>query len=192
MRVVRRGVAGAAVVALLLTGCSGGGDSDDAGAKAEPGASASGKGGESGAGVESFDAGKALVEQTVPVPERPGDEVTLGVLSLEVKDRVMLLRLAVTPMFASRSDDDVISQFSSTDQTTFRPRLVDVENLKEYSVIKGDDGRDWASSDLNNKARNGTPMLAYAYFAAPEDDIEEIDVRVTDFWPTFTDVPITR
>lgn len=104
----------------------------------------------------------------------------------------MLLRLAITPKFASRSDDDVISQFSSTDQTTFRPRLVDVENLKEYSVIKADGGGDWASSDLNNKARNGTPMLAYAYFAAPEDDIQEIDVRVTDFWPTFTDVPITR
>ena len=189
MRVVRRGVAGVAVVALLLTGCSGGGDADDARGEGEP---ASAKGGESDAGVESFDASKAIVQQTVAVPESPGDEVTLGVLSLEVKDRVMLLRLAITPMFASKSKDDVISQFSSTDQTTFGPTLVDVENLKEYSVIKADGPGDWSSSDLNNKARNGTAMLAYAYFAAPEDDIQEIDFRVTDFWPAFTDVPITR
>ena len=80
----------------------------------------------------------------------------------------------------------------SVGKSTFAPELIDVENLKEYSVVTTSGGSRWSSSDLGTKGVNGSPMTAYAWFAAPEDDIDAIDVRVTEFWPTFTDVPITR
>lgn len=188
MRIVRQGVVGAAVVALLLTGCSGSGD--DAPEGSVPAAE---KGGESGAGVESFDAGKAIVKQTVTLPKSPEDKVTFGVLSLTVKGKVMELRLAVTPDFASTSKSDTVRLFDSMSDTSFAPTLVDLDNLKEYSVIVATgSGPRWLSNDVETISQNGTPMLAYAYFAAPEDDIDDIDVRVTDFWPAFTNVPITR
>lgn len=50
----------------------------------------------------------------------------------------------------------------------------------------------WRSGDTETKAVNGSPMLAWAYFSAPEDDISSIDLRLDDNFPAFTDVPITR
>jgi len=181
------------VVATLLTGCSSGESDGDQSPQGADGAnSAPGNDGKSGAGVETFDAGAALATQTVTLPKNPEDRITLAVLSLTVQGKVMVLRLAITPNLASKSDSDSVSLFSSLGQTTFGPTLVDVENLKEYGVISADSGGNWSSNDVGTEAQNGTPLFAYAYFAAPEDDIDDIDVRVTDFWPAFTNVPITR
>ncbi|MBW3648728.1 MAG: hypothetical protein KY440_13335 [Actinobacteria bacterium] len=180
----------AAALACLLAGCTSGQGGEDAGGETEPGAAAPKD--DSAAGVEQFDPEDALVQQTLTLPQSPQDKVDIGVLSLEVEGQVMFLRLAVTPDFGSESDSKALSLFTSLGQTTFAPTLVDVENLKEYAVVQAGSGKRWASSDLGTTSMNGTPMLAYAVFAAPEDDISSIDVRVTDFWPAFTDVPITR
>lgn len=181
------------MVAALLTGCSSGeSDGEQSPQGADGAKSAPGKDGKSGAGVESFDAGAALATQTVTLPKNPEDRITLAVLSLTVQGKMMVLRLALTPDLASRSDSDSVNLFTSTGQTNFRPTLVDVENLKEYQVVLATGGGKWSSDDLGTEAQNGTPLFAYAYFAAPEDDIDDIDVHVTDFWPAFTDVPITR
>lgn len=186
----------ALALTALLTSCSSddGNDQTSAAPRSSDGsATADTNGSATGAGVQDADVESALAEQTVALPGSPDDKVTLGVLSLEVKGEVMLLRLAVTPDFASESDSQAINLFSSFEDTGFRPVLVDVENLKEYAVLKASRGQQrWASDPVDTRSMNGTPMLAYAYFAAPEDDIDTIDVKVTDFWPAFTDVPISR
>lgn len=105
----------------------------------------------------------------------------------------MELRLAVTPDISSPLNQATVSLYDSFGDTPFGPTLVDVDNLKEYAVVRDGSGvGSWSSDSNDTRSSNRTPMLAYAYFAAPEDDIKEIDVRVSDFWPTFTDVPITR
>lgn len=159
---------------------------------ATPSSAASPPAGVGGAGVEQFDPGAALVTQTVSLPSDEDDTVEVSVLSLKVQGEVMELRLALTPQLATTSGTGVVSQFQALGMTGFRPTLVDAGHLKEYNVLTSTSAGQWASSDLNTKAQNGSPMLAYAWFAAPEDDIDTIDVRVTDFWPAFTDVPITR
>ena len=35
-------------------------------------------------------------------------------------------------------------------------------------------------------------MRAFAVYAAPEDDIDTVDVVLADLWPAFTDVPVER
>ena len=104
----------------------------------------------------------------------------------------MQLRLAVTPDLEGTSDAGTVNLFSALGDTLFRPTLVDVEHLKEYSVVQTAQGQPWLSRELDTKGPDGAPMLAYAWFTAPEDDISSIDVRITGFWPAFTDVPITR
>lgn len=176
-----------ATTALLLAGCSGD-DTTTEGTDEVPAV-------DSGAGVEGR-AAEAIVEQTVVSnPDSPDDKATVGIASLTVDRETMVLRLIVSPDFASVSDSvdvdlgeamDVGSQFFGV-----KLRLLDRENLKEYSVIN--QGNDWwasASSDVS--AVNGEPMYAFAVFAAPEDDIDSIDVRLNENWPEFTDVPITR
>lgn len=182
--------------AVLLTGCTDGGD-DDGGTSsaAEAGSSTrSGGGGtqESGsdARVEDVNLGSPIVEQTVALPERPEDEVTLGVLDLTVRGKVMVLRMAVTPKFSSESSSESISLNDALGEGYFTPTLLDEENLKEYHLIEQFGPTGW-KSDENTSAVNGTPILAWAYFAAPEDDIDAVDLRVRDGFPAFLDVPIT-
>ncbi|MBA3523945.1 MAG: hypothetical protein H0T85_05240, partial [Geodermatophilaceae bacterium] len=89
---------------LLLSGCTGSeeptpGESTTGGA--ESGGADSG-GADSGAGVAERD-DTVIVEQTLSYPDAPGDQVTIGVTSLTVEDQTMVLRLVVTPDFASVS-----------------------------------------------------------------------------------------
>lgn len=185
-----------AVTLVLLTSCSG----DDGAAQVAPSASASASAGGgteqsrsadgSGAGVEPFDLKTVMVEQTVALPESPQDQLTLGVQSLRVQGKVMVLRMVVTPHLASQPPTESVSLFKALGDHLFRPTLVDRTNLKEYSPIGS--GQTWVSDEIEVSAVNGSPMPAWAYFAAPQDDISVIDLRLSDGWPGFTDVPIER
>lgn len=201
----------AAVAAVVLAGCSfGGGDAVPSEAPLEPSAAAAPEvevedsaepdasaepdpsEGSSSAGVEDFDAAEVTVEQTVTIGGRPEDQLTLGVHSLTVEGEVMVLKMVLTPDFASEPDGEELRLFQALGGNTpgFFPRLVDGANLKEYSVIGGI-GSGW-NSDAQTLGSNGDPMTAWAYYSAPEDDIDTIDIRVNDGWPAFLDVPITR
>lgn len=197
---VRR-LAVAFATAALVAGCGSDPDpepaaAEDSASAPDTGASQDDEGADSGttdsAGVEDVDTENAIVSQTVSMPADPKDSVEISVLSLKVEGEVMQLRLALTPDFASVSDSDTVKLFRAVGGSTFSPELIDVENLKEYSVVTTRGMSRWSSSDLGTEGVNGSPMTAFAWFAAPEDDIDAIDVRVTEFWPTFTDVPITR
>jgi hypothetical protein len=119
----------------------------------------------------------------------------VGIQSLTVEDETMVLRLVITPDFASASDDEPVTLGDAMDVGAeffgVSLRLIDRENLKEYSVIH-DNADWWASASGEVEAVNGEPMYAFAVFAAPEDDIDAIDVRLSEQWPEFTDVPIER
>jgi hypothetical protein len=187
---------GVVIAMALLVGCSGDDGRSSNAADQQNEATADATGGATAgadaaaAGVENINPEDVIVEQTVAVPDNPDNKVTLAVHSLTVEGEVMDLRLVVTPQFASESNDASLSLFTALGDSLFRPRLVDGANLKEYEPIGG--GVPWVSDETEVEAVNGSPMLAWAYFAAPEDSIETIDVRVSDGWPAFTDVPITR
>lgn len=104
---------------------------------------------DSGAGVAERDE-EALVEQTVSNPDAPDDQATIGVVSLTVEDQTMVLRLVVTPDFASVSDAEEIALGDVWDLGAIRfgvdLRLVDREKLKEYSVIADTSGVRWSST----------------------------------------------
>ena len=205
MTTVARRLALLALATALITGCTDdGGDEPTATAPqasaptgsqspgSDPDSDSDGGSDGSGAGVEDVDLDAVIATQTVALIESPEDEVDLGVLSLEVEGDVMQLRMAITPRFTSRGDGDSIDLVNALDRTSFRPVLFDVDNLKQYNVVTGTGLSLLASSSVTTRSRNGSPMLAYAYFAAHEDDIDAIEVRLTDFWPAFTDVPIAR
>lgn len=141
--------------------------------------------------MESADPAKVLAEQTVKHPRFSDSSVTIGVQALEVKGPVMVLRLQVTPKFsdAALNSQTTVSLAQILSYMHFRPTLIDSEHLKEYSPL----GKSfpWASPGGTASA-NGTPMVVWAYFAAPQDDVSAIDVHVADFVPAFTRVPISK
>ncbi len=178
-----------------LSGCSGGGsDGDEAGGGEAPATMSvpAAPGGSS----TTLDprSGEAVATLRVPVDvERPDDAVTFDVQSLTVEGPTMVLRFSITPDFASEDDSTAISLFDV--YTSQAPgafiQLVDRVNLKEYSVIQ-DRPTFWMSDSTDVESLNGEPMYVFAVFAAPEDDIDVVDVTFRDNWLTLVDLPIER
>jgi hypothetical protein len=188
----------AVATTVLLGGCTGTGNDPEPDASSQGGNAGAGQEGEeqggSGAGVEQRDT-QVIVEQTVSVsPDTPDDRVTIGIQSLRVEGPTMVLRYIVTPDYESLSDSDMVSLYDiwTNGGLDASGRLIDRENLKEYKVIRGGPGESWASDNVEVKTTNGTPAHAFAVFAAPEDDIDTVNIRMSEIWPEFTDVPITR
>jgi hypothetical protein len=180
-----------AIASVLLLGACSDGDEAPPPGQQQSAASEEAVESDSDAGAAQFDPEDVIVEQTYALTERPEDAVTVGIQSLVVDGPVTTLTMVVTPDFASVSDDEAVSLFDINEETLFRPTLLDRANLKEYSVIT-DGGVAWASDNVETRTRNGTPMRVFATFAAPEDDIDAIEVSFRSVWTPFTDVPIQQ
>ncbi len=192
MRSLRERIAAAFVVAsLLVLGACSNGDEAPPPDQQQSAASEEAVESDSDAGAVQFDPEDVIVEQTYALTENPDDAVTVGIQSLVVDGPAMTLTMVVTPDFSSVSDDEAVSLFDINEETLFRPTLLDRANLKEYSVIT-DGGVAWASDNVETRTRNGTPMRVFATFAAPEDDIDAIEVSFRSVWTPFTDVPIQQ
>ncbi|MCL2454800.1 MAG: hypothetical protein FWD18_05800 [Micrococcales bacterium] len=178
---VRRTVTLGAVVAISVTSLTACTDTD------QGGTGAAGSGPSATAGVHQVDLGAPLVSQEVPVPGSEGDTVTVGVLSLEVRGKLMILHMVFTPDFSSVAKGKEISLATMLGGRSLRAELVDTENLKVYSVVGSA-----ATNAYSTKTVSGTPMYVWATFAAPENDNELFDVRVDDAWPVFTSIPVER
>ena len=188
-RKLTRGLAGAALCILAVTGCSSGQDSDSK----DKDSSADGGSGKDVAkpGVENIDPDDVIVKKEVKVPGSRENTVTVGIHSLEVEGKTQTLTMVITPHFKSAADDDPISIYDAWGENRFFPQLIDAGNLKVYSPIS-DTYEEWTSDSVYTETTNNQPITAWAVFKAPENDIDSVDIRLQDSWPKFTDVPITE
>ncbi|WP_164745262.1 hypothetical protein [Georgenia faecalis] len=186
----------AAVLALALAGCSADDTPNEAptteqtspAETASEGATDTPKPEDTATGDAATDDVVDEVTYTLPGTE---DEVTVGVLPLEVEGDVMTLRLVFTPNFASVGDNEPVAVYDMYPDNLFkfRPVLVDRENLKEYSPIS-DTGIDWTAQSSQLEAVNGESVVWWGVYAAPEDDIDTFDLRLRDSLPEYTDIPV--
>ncbi|MCM3659394.1 hypothetical protein M3148_00050 [Georgenia satyanarayanai] len=194
-----RRTAGLTTLALLLalTACSGEEPSRDGPVTTPPAEERTADGEptedaapESGTDVLELDPADIVAEATYTLPGTD-DEVTVGVLPLEVDGDVMTLRLAFTPNSAGADADQPVAVYDMYPDNSFkfRPVLIDRENLKEYSLIS-DTGQDWSADSTALKAVNGDTVVWWGVYAAPQDDVETFDLRVRDSLPEFTEVPV--
>ncbi|GAA1886862.1 hypothetical protein GCM10009715_36230 [Paeniglutamicibacter psychrophenolicus] len=179
----------------LLTGCSSPTDGQTPSAPATDGTATSAAGTQapadaSPARVVQVDTGTVIATQEYTVPGTK-DKVTVGLQSLVVDEKTMVLQLVLTPDFTSVSDSSDISVFKMFGETSPRPKLVDRDNLKEYSLISAP-GLNWSADSVYTKTTNHEPVIWWGVYAAPQDNNETFDVRVADALAEFTDVPVTR
>ncbi len=194
-------IGGGAIALIALTGCSGllGSDepaapttqeapasqesapSAEATAQAGPGTASADASGEAPT-VESL--GTALLTQDFTVPGTK-DKVEASIYSLKVHGEIMELTMTITPHFPDAPADEPLSYYTVLNETAQGPKLLDRENLKEYSTVK-----EPSSSGLSTL--NDTPMLWTGWYSAPQDPIDTIDIKVMDGVPSFRNVPVTR
>jgi len=187
----------AALALGLLTGCGTAKDSSPTPASSSPksgsgstqGAEASASNGASEMGVDLPDLSKTIYAKQFAIPGEPQHKVTVGVLSLERKGRLTILKVVVTPDFADRTASQTVTLTDALDVTlTWQPHLFDLTNLKSYRVVSGTAGY---LNFEDGKAVSGQPIYGWAAFASPPADVKSLDLQMTAWMPRFTNVPIS-
>lgn len=88
------------------------------------------------------------------------------------------LQLVLTPRFKSVAADEAVDIFDIFERSLYRPYLLDLDHHKRYDVVKGTNSSKFSSDEVDTKTVNGTPMAAYAVFAAPQDGATTFDVHI--------------
>jgi hypothetical protein len=199
----------AALALSLLTACSTARDTDGKSAndKADNGKSSSAPAsngpaapgdpaanGASGIGIDQPDPSKAIFSKQFALPGNPQRKVTVGILSLERKDRVAILKVVLTPEFADLPASELIGFQQAIDEGgafIWQPTLLDLKNLKKYNVLHAPrTAGEGALLFQNGKAVSGQPIYGWAVFAAPPAGVTSLDLTITDWMPRLTNVPI--
>ena len=115
-------------------------------------------------------------------------EITVGLHSLEVHGEVMRLDLSFTP---EGPEDGTYGFYEMNRSSRIQPVLNDRDNLKQYSQLRSA-GTVWGSdtSHFGTRVSSGQTLMFYGYYAAPEDEIDTVDITVIDGLVEFTDAPI--
>lgn len=95
--------------------------------------------------------GPALLTQDFIVPVTK-DKVEASIYSLKVQGEIMELTMTITPQFPNTPVDEPLSYYTVLNETAQGPKLLDRENLKEYSTVK-------EPSPYGLSTLNGTPQV---------------------------------
>lgn len=142
--------------------------------------------------VATVDPNKVIARQTFKLRKNPEDTVEVGIVSLTASAKITTLQLVFTPHFKSMAATEAVDIFSIFERDLYRPYLLDLDHLKRYDVVRGTNSSTFSSDEVSTKTVNGTPMAAYAVFAAPQDGATAFDVHIADWWPEFKAVPVQR
>lgn len=139
-------------------------------------------------GVDQPDPSKAIFSKQFTHPGKTQRKVTVGILSLERKDQVLMLKVAVTPEFGDKSAGETITFVEALGpDSSWRPSLLDLKNLKKYDILRSGGG---ALRYEEGKAVSGQPIYGWVAFAPPPAGVKNVDLTMTEWMPRFTNVPI--
>ena len=167
--------------ALGLAGCTGGDDPQPSGTTSAAAADAPGG---------MVQQAGTVFEGTFSVPGDPDSEVRVEVEPLVVTGKTMELRVWFTPDIESLADGDTANLYDLTGDGDLRPALNDLENLTQYFVLS-ETGMEWETDVVSADAANGERVLYQAWFAAPAQRVESLDLSLVASWAPFEDVPVT-
>ncbi|WP_456787038.1 hypothetical protein [Cellulomonas sp. P5_C5] len=164
---------------LGLAGCTGGDDPEPTGTSTSADAKAPGG---------TVQQAGTVFDATFPVPGNTDAEVRVEVEPLVVTGKTMELRVWFTPEDDSLADGETTNIYEMTGED-LRPSLNDLEHLTQYFVLS-ETGQDW-ETDVFAKTVNGEPLLYQAWFAAPAEQVESLDLSLVASWSPFENVPVT-
>lgn len=148
----------------------------------------------------------ALQTITYPMQGHEG-EITMGIFAPEVQGETMLVSMLFEPEFDDEETEGV--QFRKLHgepaKNVLMPVVSDRENFKAYHVPRettnefvqgggwtgGSFGAGtWASTIGDVEVRSGEQYVHWAYFPAPEDDIDTVDIAVIPGVQEFRNIEI--
>lgn len=143
------------------------------------------------AGVDLADLGDPVATATVPAAVNGDDEATMEI------SLYGLVRegdtVTATYSFRVDADPDVETRtdtlFSFLNNTAWQPHLVDPVNLRRHDILSSGPSV-YVSTDRLTRFQTGSTLYGFATFAAPPEDVEEMNVQLVDGAPLATAVPV--
>lgn len=134
------------------------------------------------------DPDNAVADDVFTIPESEREKVRIGIEAIVVTDQTMELRLMLTP---DEGGDGLRVWDVLREEANLDVRLIDRENLKEYTVLRTTKGSGRYAPHSKVRLTAGQTLAYPIFYAPPEDDIDTIDVRLSSHLPIFEDVPLT-
>lgn len=195
--------AAAAALALTLTACSSGDDTEEPnaegaetqGAAQESGEAADSKG-ESGsaeaAGLNPNDLPDPVASQEIPAAVDGDDKATMTVdlFPLKRQGETVVAQFAFTVNSEKTDEDDGDDLYGYLGDASWSPFLVDSRNLRKHNVLDKFPQRAQTSYQ-STKFKPGQTHYAFAVFAAPPPDVDEVEVSAVDGMNLATGVKIS-
>ncbi len=205
MPLIRRTVlsAAAAALALTLAACSSGDDAEESNAEgaetqgaAQESGEAAGSKGESGsaeaAGLDPNDLPDPVASQEIPAAVDGDDKATMTVelFPLKRQGETVVAQFAFTVNSEKTDEDDDGDDLYGYLGGSWAPFLVDSQNLRKHNVLDKFPQR--AQTNVQQtKFKPGQTHYAFAVFAAPPPDVDEVEVSVVDGMNLATGVKIS-
>lgn len=196
--------AAAAALALALTACSSGSVAEEPNAEgaetqesAQESGEAAGSKGESGsaeaAGLNPNDLPDPVASQEIPAAVDGDDKATMTVdlFPLKRQGETVVAQFAFTVNSEKTDeDDDGDDLYGYLGDASWNPFLVDSRNLRKHNVLDKFPQRAQTSYQ-STKFKPGQTHYAFAVFAAPPQDVDEVEVSVVDGMNLATGVKIS-
>lgn len=204
MRSIRRTAlsAAAVVLAVTLTACTSGDDPETSktdgsgsqessqGAEADGDAEAKGQPGSAeAAGLDPNDLPEPIASQDIPATVEGDDDATMTVelFALKRHKETVVGQFGFTVNSNSTEGDWLYGYLGDE---SWDPFLVDSQNLRKHKVLKHSVDR--AQTDSQGPDfKPGQTYYAFAVFAAPPPDVQEVEVSVIDGMNLVTGVKIS-
>lgn len=134
---------------------------------------------------------EVLAAMTVPVDWVDGGELEMAVTGIEVAGELLRVAVAFTASLPLEAEDVALGAIMYGQEgqpgRPVRPELIDPVNLKAYEVVAGGTPLGYAL-----RLTDGMPRTLVFYYAAPQDDLDTVDIMWSSALPPLTDVPVPR
>lgn len=129
----------------------------------------------------------ATITQPFPVKDAADAEVTVDLLGLQRRDKLLVATFRFTPSTDTETTDSLYRWLGSK---SWSPSLIDPVNLKRYTTVNTSGQGLLQSEYIGNRVGDGQPLFVYAVFAAPPADVTKLDVSFNDSFPLMKGVPL--
>jgi hypothetical protein len=133
--------------------------------------------------------GPALASLAVPINYIDGGELDMAVTSVDIAGELLRVSIRFTVDLPTGAEPAALGAILTGDEIApaagISPELIDPVNLKAYSVVAGAIPNG-TSVDLED----GVAHTLVFYFAAPEDDMQTVDIVMSSQTRPITDVPV--
>jgi hypothetical protein len=128
---------------------------------------------------------------SVPIGFIDGGELEMAVASVEVVGELMRVGItfnaSLPPEAPSVAIGAVLAASETAPATGFSPEVIDPVNLKAYEAVVGA-----IPNGTTVNIQDGVPQTLIFYYAAPQDDVETLDIIVSSQVPTLSDIPFEQ